>query len=146
MLYRVIDIETTGLAPPSEIIEFGYVDVSVSETGTEIGRPVAVLFRPLKGIPPETMAVHHLTEDDFDEHTSACTDDALAGLVWGTRVPDALVAHNCDFERTFISPAVTKNLPWVCTHKAALRLWPNAPRCHSACNIDPVSRGIGVQN
>jgi transposase len=24
-------------------------------------------------------------------------------------------------------------------------LWPS-PACHSACNIDPVSRGIGVQN
>jgi hypothetical protein len=26
------------------------------------------------------------------------------------------------------------------------RLWQEGQRCHSACNIDPLSRGIGVQN
>ena len=61
MLFRVIDIETTGMEPPAEIIELGRVDVVSEGDGWRIDRPMARLYRPLHGIPPETMAVHHIT-------------------------------------------------------------------------------------
>ena len=38
------------------------------------------------------------------------------------------VAHNCDFERKFITSSITGEAPWICTYKAALHLWPDAPR------------------
>jgi exodeoxyribonuclease X len=60
MLLRVIDIETTGLAPPAEVIEIGCVDVIINNNSVAIGTPKAQLFRPLNGIPPETMAIHHI--------------------------------------------------------------------------------------
>jgi exodeoxyribonuclease X len=41
--------------------------------------------------------------------------------------PDVMVAHNCAFERSFIPDHVTDSLPWICTQKCALRLWPEAP-------------------
>lgn len=127
MLLRVIDIETTGMAPPAEIIEFGRVDV-VGEGGDwRIDRPMARLYRPLNGIPPETMAVHHITESDFDADTPVCTEERLRMAVWGGQKPDVLVAHNHAFERSFIPDAITEGLPWICTLKAALRLWPDAP-------------------
>ena len=128
MRLRVIDIETTGTQPPAEIIEFGRVDVVYDGAGTAVERPMARLYRPLNGIPPETMAVHHITEADFPEDTPVCAPDLLRKAVWGGAAPDALVAHNCEFERQFVTQAATDALPWICTYKVTLRVWPAAPR------------------
>jgi exodeoxyribonuclease X len=125
---RVIDLETTGIEPPAEIIEFGRADV-IAEAGVcRIERPMARLYRPLNGIPPETMAVHHITEADFNANTPVCTPDRLHRAVWGGAAPDILVAHNCAFERQFVTEAVTATLPWICTLKVALHVWPDAPK------------------
>ena len=126
--FRVIDIETTGLMPPAEVIEIGCVDVVVEDGVTRIEAPRAQLFRPLHGISPETMAVHHITEQDFSDATPACTDELLLAVITEDAAPDVLVAHNCEFERRFISDAACGHLPWLCTHKVALRVWPEAPR------------------
>jgi len=125
---RVIDLETTGMAPPSEIIEFGWTDVVVEDQHVRVGRPSAALYRPLHGIPPETMAVHHLTEADFPAELPACSMEILRSLVWRDPKPDILVAHNCEFERQFIGQAITGDAPWICTYKVALRVWPEAPK------------------
>lgn len=113
---RVIDLETTGTEPPAEIIEFGRADVVFHEGNATVEKPMARLYRPLNGIPPETMAVHHITEADFSDGTSVCTPDRLRLAVWGGVAPDALVAHNCDFERQFVTEAATDALPWICTY------------------------------
>ena len=126
-LLRVIDIETTGMAPPAEIIEFGRVDVVSKGDAWHIERPMARLYRPINGIPPETMAVHHITETDFTADTPVCSEDRLKLAIQGGSNPDVLVAHNCSFERMFIPDTVTSDLPWICTLKVALRIWPNAP-------------------
>jgi exodeoxyribonuclease X len=106
---------------------------------------MARLYRPLNGIPPETMAVHHITEADFDADTPVCTEERLRKAVWGGESPDVLVAHNCDFERSFVTDAATDGLPWICTYKVALRIWPDAPghsnqvlRYWRGLNLDPV--------
>jgi exodeoxyribonuclease X len=127
VLLRVIDIETTGMAPPAEIIEFGRADVVSEANSWRIERPMARLYKPLNGIPPEIKAVHHITEADFAADTPVCTDDLLHKAVWGGTKPDVLVAHNCEFERKFIPDLATEGLPWICTFKAALRVWPEAP-------------------
>lgn len=128
MLFRVIDIETTGLALPAEIIEIGRVDVTVDDSGVRIDKPKSRLYRPLHGIPPETMAVHHITEADFKPDTPTCTEELLRSAIWSGGKPDALVAHNCEFERSFIPAEITDDLPWICTLKTALRVWPEAPQ------------------
>jgi exodeoxyribonuclease X len=94
MLLRVIDIETTGMEPPAEIIEFGRADVVSEGTSWRIDRPMARLYKPLRGIPPETMAVHHITETEFAADTPECTQDLLHKAIWGGNGPDVLVAHN----------------------------------------------------
>jgi exodeoxyribonuclease X len=127
VLLRVIDIETTGLAPPAEIIEFGRVDVVSEGDAWKIGRPMARIYRPLNAIPPETMAVHHITVNDFTEDTPVCSEDRLKLAVFGGTAPDVLVAHNCSFECMFIPDTVTHDLSWICTMKVALRIWPDAP-------------------
>jgi exodeoxyribonuclease X len=109
--FRVIDIQTTGLAPPAEIIEIGSVDVVIDGGNILIERPLFRLYRPLNGIPPETMAVHHITEADFDAETPVCTEERLQMAIWSGQKPDALVAHNSEFEQSFIPAAITKDLP-----------------------------------
>lgn len=127
MRLRVIDIETTGGAPPAEIIEFGRVDVVAEGEGWRVERPMARLYRPSGAIPPETMAIHHISEDMFDAETSACTEERLHRAVWTGGQPDVLVAHYSAFEQAFIPETITAPLPWICTYKSALRVWPDAP-------------------
>lgn len=127
MRLRVIDLETTGFEPPAEIIEFGFADVVSDDFGIQVGAPTAWLYRPLNGIPPETKAVHHLTESDFPPSMSPCTLGHIQAAVAYQSQPDVLVAHNCAFERKFVTPEATGSLPWICTYKVALHVWPDAP-------------------
>lgn len=44
--------------------------------------------------------------------------------------PDILIAHAAAFERLWLAQEFP-GVPWLCSWKAALRIWPNAPR-HSS--------------
>ena len=112
-IVRIIDFETTGTEPPAEVCEVGYSDLD-TETRA-IAEPVSWLCG-VKEVPPEVRAVHHISLADcagqpaFDEFR----------LYDG---PAVIAAHNADFERKFIRCT----LPMICTYKAALRVWPEAP-------------------
>ena len=112
-IVRIIDFETTGTEPPAEVCEVGYSDLD-TETRA-IAEPVSWLCG-VKEMPPEVRAVHHISLADcagqpaFDEFR----------LYDG---PAVIAAHNADFERKFIRCT----LPMICTYKAALRVWPEAP-------------------
>lgn len=126
MRLRVIDLETTGVEPPAEVIELGYADVVNSGEHPMVTEYKSWLYRPLYGIPPEAKAVHHLTEDEFPDDLRPFNLDHLQAVLSDDQ-PDILVAHNCAFERKFLPPEVSEWLPWICTYKVALRLWPDAP-------------------
>ncbi len=127
MKLRVIDIETTGSGPGAEIVEIGHVDVLVDGGPAHLAPPQTRLYRPERGVPPEIIAVHHLTPGML-ANEPVCSSAEISAFILGDGAPDVLVAHNCDFERGFISDAHTGGLPWICTYKAALRVWPEAPR------------------
>lgn len=113
MIIRCIDFETTGIpteADPHAIVEIGWCDL----IDAEIGQPEAVLCNPGRPIPHEAMAVHHITDDMVAD---------AAGNVGLLGEPDYFAAHNADYERQFFDPGV----PYICTYKVALRLWPDAP-------------------
>jgi exodeoxyribonuclease X len=123
---RVIDIETTGWAPPAEIIEVGHMDlIQTPNGGWEIGNGGSSLYRALRGITPETMAVHHITEE-MVESAEVCSPLNLRTALMQGIEPDVFVAHNCAFERVFIEDDATGGRPWICTQKCALRVWPEA--------------------
>lgn len=125
----VIDLETTGNAPPAEVIEFARAEVLVGDNGAcSVEAPVSRLFRPLHGIPPEAMAVHHLTEADFDAAMPAATPALLREVLLAAPRLDILVAHNAQFEQAFLAEALDGAVPWICTYKVALHVWPDAPR------------------
>lgn len=115
-IIRVIDFETTGMEPPAaEVCEVGFCDLRVQ--GKVIEPPGAYLCG-VEVMPPEVRAVHHISLADC---RSAPRFDA-------TRLRPAsvgfLAAHNAAFETKFFTPDV----PMICTYKAALRVWPDAPK------------------
>src|SRR5689334_12777693 len=132
VLFTVIDLETAGLEPPASIIEIGVTRVYFdTETKTaEIAEPVSRLFRPREALTPENIAVHHLTPAMLAEF-EPCEDDDLAEMVQQDR-PQFLVAAHCAFEQLWVTPAIAgrdvtgKSPFWICTVKAAARLFPDA--------------------
>ena len=124
--FAVIDIETTGEAPPAEILEVGVSAARIDGSSYMVEDPMDRLFKPLRGIPPAARAVHHIGPTDV-QHAVPCTalDLAMAVAIGG---PDAiLVAHNAAFEQLWFTPEVTAKSAWICTYKVALRVFPEAP-------------------
>lgn len=115
---RVLDFETTGLDPAdSSVIEVGYSDYAVETRA--ITDPVSWLCFA-DHIPPENRAVHHITLDDvrrFNEFGDTDRATIREGVA-------CMVAHNSAFEAGFLGDP---GIPWICTYKAALRIWPDAP-------------------
>jgi exodeoxyribonuclease X len=122
MRIRVIDFETTGIAPPEAgIVQIGQCDVTFDHGRgfPRVGMPSAMFVNPGKPIPPEARAVHHISDRDISDAPSP--DFGLKQLMDGD--PDYFVAHNAVFDRQFFNG----NGRWVCTRKIAMRLWPEAP-------------------
>lgn len=132
MIIRSIDFETTGFItdaePDHKIIEIGWADVNDLAVIQDGG---SVLCNPGRPISHEAMAVHHITD--------AMVSDAHGEIsILGT--PTYFCAHVADHELKYFKPEV----PIICTYKAALRLWPDAPahnlqflRYHLALEVDP---------
>jgi len=112
---RVIDFETTGFEPPAEVCEVGYCDVDV--TAKTVAEPMSWLCRITGPMPAETRAIHHISAADCESLPPFDPDTVNADNVWG------FAAHNAEFEGKFFQS--TK--PMICTYKAALRVWPDAP-------------------
>ena len=127
-IVRVVDLETTGSAPPAHgVVEIGWQDVALGADGRWAldGEGGQLLVNPGRPIPPITQAVHHIL------------DEAVADAPWwpdvARRVLDpyprrlALAAHRSDFEEQFCTANLTHGADWICTWKCALRLWPDSP-------------------
>jgi exodeoxyribonuclease X len=132
----VLDLETTGFAPPDHApIEIGRCDLTATELDllgqacdwcfADIGAPQSLLLYPGRTIPPESSAVHHLVDEDVAG--APLWSEAFKSLrVDPTRVL-ALAAHTAKMERQWLTPEIVGNVPWICTWKCALRVWPEAP-------------------
>lgn len=124
MVLRIIDTETTGFTPAkgAEVIEIASVDLKIGADGFTIENPLHTFVRPLKGIPPETSAVHHLIEEDVKD--APFIDEAIKPFLGA----DCYVAHNAQFDVNFL-PMLTATAAggpkWICTMKAAKRIWPD---------------------
>ncbi|UZO91718.1 3'-5' exonuclease [Roseomonas mucosa] len=112
---RVIDFETNGTEPPeAQVCEVGYSDLLLEDG--RITDPVSWLCR-VDVMPPEVRAVHHISLADCQNAERFDPARLLLNLC------DAVAAHNAEFEMKFF----TSPVPVICTYKAALRVWPNAP-------------------
>jgi exodeoxyribonuclease X len=116
MTIRIIDIETTGTDPANEmIVEIASVDLLRDGT---ITNQMSTLVRPAIPVPPESSAVHHLIDADL------AGAPRLKDVLDQFKGADAYVAHNADFERSFLEDLLGDAL-WACTYKCALRIWPD---------------------
>lgn len=114
-IIRVIDFETTGMEPPSaEVCEVGMCDLYLEEK--HISAPDSWLCG-IKAMPPEVRAVHHIALADCAKRAPFDPARLIVEPV------DAFAAHSAEFETKFF--AAPK--PLICTYKAALRVWPEAP-------------------
>jgi len=117
-IIRVIDFETSGEDPEkgAEVCEVGICDLHLEDRLIHAPRSWLCQVREM---PPEVRAVHHIKLeqckefDPFDPEVMFCQPE----------LADAAAAHNADFELKFFRPIV----PVICTYKAALRVWPDAP-------------------
>jgi exodeoxyribonuclease X len=112
---RVIDFETTGTEPPAEVCEVGICDLDLEETPRH--RAPDYWMCGVKEMPPEVRAVHHIS---LAECENAPPFDPARMFA---QPCDAMAAHNAEFETKFFESPV----PVICTYKAALRVWPDAP-------------------
>lgn len=120
MLIRVIDFETSSLAPETGgICEVGWTDVE----GGAVGGTESFLCDPGCVITHEAMAVHHIRNEE------------VAGLSPATKIlkvaqaggADVYCAHNAEFEQAWW-PGRPAEVPWICTYKVALRTHPESLR------------------
>src|SRR5262245_6475290 len=116
MTVRVIDVETTGTDLAADaIIEIASVDLLKDGS---IANQRSTLVRPPIPVPPESSAVHHLIDEDL------AFAPQLEEVLDQFKGADAYVAHNADFERSFLEHLLGDTL-WACTYKCALRIWPD---------------------
>lgn len=128
-MIRVVDFETTGIAPPAEVIEMGLCDVAEVAGACVVGEPVALLYGADR-VPPETRAIHHIAPAEIVGMPRWRAATVIADAHEDGAV--ALAAHHADFEGQWLSPSLG-GVPLICTYKAALRLWPDAPAHSNQC-------------
>lgn len=131
----VLDTETTGLLPAEhEVCELGWCelrtpdgDTTGSAQGWTVGIPSECFVNPGRSIPPEASAIHHILDEDVvgalpfrDAVSQIFEPEPRRQIV-------ALAAHNCRYDRSWLTDEATGGAPWICTYKCALRLWPDAP-------------------
>ncbi|WP_336814827.1 DNA polymerase III subunit epsilon [Bosea sp. MMO-172] len=124
---RVIDLETAGDGP-HDVCEVGWQDVSLASDGRwevteERG---SCLVSPGRPISADTMAVHHIRDEDVAG--SPYWKDVAPAILNPKGGVLALAAHRAAFEQRYCRPRLTAGAQWICTWKCALRLWPELPR------------------
>jgi exodeoxyribonuclease X len=120
---RVIDLETSGPGP-QDVCEIGWQDVTSGVDGRwhvsdERG---ALMVNPGRPISPETMAVHHILDEDVAD---APFWRDIASRVLRAEGIQVLAAHRAAFEQRYCTSRLTGAARWICTWKCALRLWPH---------------------
>lgn len=132
----VTDTETTGLTPDDKLVEIAGLEVECNWQTDEFTPPQHIkidklyerLIDPLIPIPPEAMAIHHITDDMVagqESNVSLVIDDMLKKLCL-TEL-DYIVAHNAAYDRQYLAKEFNPRIEWICTFKVAAHLWPDAP-------------------
>lgn len=127
MIIRVLDLETSGLAPPAGVVECAYCDLRLDDsTGWQVAGGSAWLCDPGHPIPPEVSAIHHIIDADvrgkppFETVCRQLFEGATDELV-------AVAAHNNRFDRQWLVDDLIGARRWIDTYRGALWLWPEAP-------------------
>jgi len=134
--FVVVDLETTHREPKdAHVVEWAAVVVTPPWFGAGGVRTLTSLVKPPIEIPVETSAVHHIT--DIDVVDAKPWAIAALPLLDELTAPGVIaVAHNANFERETLDKLMDPALPrprWLCTYKAAVRVWPDCPSHSNEC-------------
>lgn len=137
---RVIDVESSGDTPDGDkhgLVEIGYTDLVAGGTDL-VGNPClwevedgkSVLCNPGVPIPPQTSAIHNITDEDVDGLPN--WKGYMRFLIGKLRTDDviAIAGHGVAFEMKWIHPEWWGDLgplPVLDTYKTALRVWTTSP-------------------
>jgi DNA polymerase III subunit epsilon len=106
----ILDVETTGVLPPPKdrVVEIGVVLWSVEHRTT-----VAQYSSLVEGPANPAHHANHIPE-------SSLSEGAPEASVWERLSPwlaraDALVAHQCEFDRRYTPPGWDQGKPWICS-------------------------------
>jgi exodeoxyribonuclease X len=117
-IIRVVDFETTGMHPDAEVIEAARSDLIPKADCWTVDEPVSWLCG-VKVNHPDARATHHI-----QTHEVMGMPPFDGGRLLESKDPIALFAfHYAAFDTKFWTPPGKH----VCTWKAALRVWPDAP-------------------
>ncbi len=119
----ILDTETTGIEEQDEAVEIACCDLDGNYEHTLLSHTAPISFG--------AMGVHHITPDMTTGQPAMAdwltSDSELLGpeaVGNGGVVP---VAHNAKFDSEFL-PEVFREIPWICTYRCALALFPDAER------------------
>ncbi|GAA3255567.1 hypothetical protein GCM10020258_14110 [Sphingomonas yabuuchiae] len=82
-IIRVIDLETTGQAPPTHgVCEIGWQDVALGKDGRwELeGEGGSILVNPGRPIPPITQAIHHILDEQVADAPGGMTSRVACSI------------------------------------------------------------------
>jgi exodeoxyribonuclease X len=124
---RVIDLETAGNGA-NDVCEIGWQDVDLDDNNRWIVTEErgAHFVNPGRPISPETMAVHHILDEQVVD--APYWKDVAPGVLRPDGGITALAAHRAAFEQRYCTPRLSGGSPWICTWKCALRVWPELSR------------------
>lgn len=125
--FVVIDLEATDREPANaHIVEVAAIIITPPWFGEGGQRMVSSFIKPPVAIPAETSAVHHIVDADVD---GAPTWDEWRPTLAEALAPAGViaVAHNAGYERELLAKNGIQAHRWLCTYKAACRVWPDAP-------------------
>lgn len=124
---RVIDLETAGNGA-NDVCEIGWQDVVLDDDGDWVVNEErgAMFVNPGRPISPETMAIHHILDEQVAD--APYWKDIAPTILRPDGGINSLAAHRAAFEQRYCSPRLTGGVSWVCTWKCALRVWPELPR------------------
>lgn len=122
----VLDTETTDIdVNQAEIVEIAYTtSFNTSNCDVEVNR-----FRPIKPIPPEASAIHHITTRMVkNEPTFSQAADLIGNIT--SQGPRFYIAHNSDYDKKVLVASCKRDgldslskdfegTPWICTWRLA---------------------------
>jgi exodeoxyribonuclease X len=117
----VLDTETTGMEPAVDRL------VELAALSVQTDNLFHSLCNPGRGIPPEVMAIHHITEQMTNGQDSP---ERVAERMFSVLPePKLAIAHNAKFDLPFVKHVAPSWDPiWICTYKCSVMTWPDAPK------------------
>jgi exodeoxyribonuclease X len=125
---RVIDFETDGMAPPDDVLEVGWCDLTREGETWEIGTPASTMHGipgPARPMKPDARATHHIQPWEIKGQPPFWAPQLVADATAAGAI--ILAAHAWHFESQWIPADILGELRPLCTWKAAMRVWPDAP-------------------